>query len=91
MLFTPDDVGARADKADELKLRARQNVVYELGFFSAKLGDDRVCVLCSKGVEMPSDLSGVIYIRLDSGGAWKFTLAKELSAAGLGIDMNRIL
>lgn len=44
-----------------LKYRARQNVVLELGFFYARLGRNRVCCLYKSGVELPSDISGVIY------------------------------
>ncbi|MGB8035837.1 MAG: nucleotide-binding protein, partial [Nitrososphaeraceae archaeon] len=43
ILLTPDDVGGK-DKA-ELKPRARQNVILELGYFMGKLGRDRVCGL----------------------------------------------
>jgi predicted nucleotide-binding protein len=43
------------------KPRARQNVILELGYFFAKLGRKRVCCLYKSGVEIPSDISGVIY------------------------------
>ena len=90
VLFTPDDRGGLNDEFESLTPRARQNVVYELGFFSAKLGDNRVCVLYVDGVELPSDLSGVIYVLLDEGGAWQFRLAKEIREAGIAIDMNKV-
>ena len=86
VLFTPDDLGRPADDSKSLSPRPRQNVVYELGFFSAKLGDSNVCVLHSDKVEILSDLSGVIYVPLDKG--WQFELAKEIRAAGIEIDMN---
>jgi hypothetical protein len=44
VLMTPDDVG-RAEKAADLRPRARQNVVFELGFFIGALGPDRVAAL----------------------------------------------
>ena len=90
-LFTPDDVGRPADDSAPTKPRPRQNVVYELGYFSAKLGDGNVCVLHSNEVEIPSDLSGVVYIPLDHGDAWKLQLAKELNAAGLKLNINKII
>lgn len=90
VLFTPDDEGRRVDGSEDLKCRPRQNVVYELGFFSAKLGDSNVCVLHSDGVDILSDLSGVLYVALDKDGAWKFRLAKEIKAAGITIDMNLV-
>ena len=38
VLLTPDDVGGLKDKPEELQPRARQNVIFELGYFMAKLG-----------------------------------------------------
>lgn len=90
VLFTPDDRGGPNDGSHTLKPRARQNVVYELGFFSAKLGDSRVCVLYADEVEIPSDLSGVLYVPIDDRGGWQFRLAKEIKAAGIQIDMNKV-
>ena len=40
---------------------------------------------------MPSDYDGVLFIPLDAAGGWKLILARELKAAGLTIDMNRIV
>jgi len=89
VLLTPDDVG-RAATATDLKPRARQNVVFEFGFFCGSIGRERVAVLLSEGVEQPSDIDGLVYIRLDAAGAWQTTLAKELRAAGLDYDASRV-
>ena len=43
------------------------------------------------GVEVPSDIVGVVFEQYDGGGAWKLTLARELKAAGYTVDMNRLL
>jgi len=91
ILLTPDDVGAVATEPDKLKPRARQNVVLELGYFLGRLGRRRVAALVSKGVELPSDYSGVVYIQLDDQVAWQFHLAKELRAAGLPIKADALL
>lgn len=50
-----------------------------------------MCVLYSSNVEIPSDYSGVLYIPLDEQGAWHFSIAKEMKAAGLLVDMNLAL
>jgi hypothetical protein len=91
VLLTPDDVGSIATDQKNLRPRARQNVVLELGYFMGRLGRKRTCALVVEGVEIPSDYSGVVYIPIDSSDAWKFLLARELRAAGLPIDMNKIL
>lgn len=87
-LLTPDDVGG-ADK-DSLQPRARQNVVLELGYFIGKLGRSRVCALRKGDVEIPSDISGVLYIPLDDAGGWQMNLISEMQSAGFDIDANRL-
>ena len=42
-------------------VRARQNVVHELGFFHGALGRDRVLLIKQQGVELFSNISGLIY------------------------------
>lgn len=90
ILLTDDDEGKL--KTDiELKSRARQNVVLELGYFIGKLGRDRVLPLHSEGVELPSDIHGLLYVPIDKVGTWKFAIVKELKAAGYKVDANTIL
>jgi hypothetical protein len=92
VLLTGDDEGrlrANDDKAG-LQRRGRQNVVFECGFFFAKLGRGRVAVLLEDGIEKPSDVEGLVYIVLDQYGAWKQALARELEAAGIPVDRARI-
>jgi predicted nucleotide-binding protein len=89
VLATADDLG-RAKDATDLNPRARQNVVFELGYFIGALGRPKVAVLYDEGVELPSDMAGVVYIPNDSAGGWRLTLAREMRAAGLHADSNRI-
>ena len=86
-LFTPDDVGGLED--DDLRPRARQNVIFEFGYFIGKFGRDRVRALVKGSPEIPSDYSGVIYIQLDESGGWKMALIREMKSAGFDIDANR--
>lgn len=88
-LLTPDDLGSERD-GKELKSRARQNVIFELGFFIGKLGRKRVCALTKGHIEIPSDYSGVVYIGLEQAPAWKYELVRELRKAGLDADANKI-
>ena len=90
VLLTPDDVGALKNKQDELKPRARQNVVLELGYFMGKLGRERVCPLFKDEIERPSDIDGLVYVPMDSSNGWQLQLAKEMKQAGLPVDLNRL-
>ncbi len=90
VLLTPDDVGASKDPEGELRPRARQNVILELGFFLGELGRGRVCALHKGEVEIPSDYRGVLWVPMDEGGAWRLDLATEMKAAGLDLDLNRL-
>lgn len=86
ILLTPDDVG-KAKKETEFKNRARQNVVFEAGFFMGHFGRDRVILVVSdKSIEMPNDLSGIVYT--ESSG--DLEIARELKAMGFEIDMNKL-
>ena len=91
ILLTPDDVGASKDERDNLKPRARQNVVLELGYFWGRLGRERVCVLYKEGVELPSDMQGLLYVPMDISEGWKLKLAREMKQAGLPIDPEKLL
>jgi predicted nucleotide-binding protein len=87
ILLTPDDDGKSKSEID-LKGRARQNVIFELGYFIGKLGRGKV-VLLYKGGEIPSDLQGVIYKSMLDG-AWRLELAKEIKNAGIEVDLNKL-
>ena len=100
VLYTPCDEGrtltddqghALTDKdKEELKFRARQNVVFEHGYLIGKLGRNRVCALVKDSVEKPNDISGVLYIPYKEE-RWKLDIAKELRAAGYSFDFNQLL
>jgi predicted nucleotide-binding protein len=91
VLLTPDDLGSSALRPAEALPRARQNVIFELGYFVGRLGRQRVCALHKGNVEIPSDYHGVAYLSLDDAGAWKLSLVRDMKAAGFGLDMNRAL
>jgi len=91
VLLTGDDKGGLSTQGpDAYLLRARQNVIFELGYFVGKLTRRRVCAIYQDGVELPSDYHGVLFIPHDDKGAWELALAKELRDAGLPVDLNRV-
>ena len=89
VIFSGDDEGRiREDEKSEknkmkLEVRARQNVIAELGYFTSKYGRENVCTLYEKGVSIPSDFSGVTYIGLEN--SWEMKLARYLQKHGFTI------
>lgn len=89
VLLTAEDFGGL--DGEEAKARARQNVIFELGYFAGKLGRERVCPILCGDLDLPSDIDGVGYTKYDAGGAWHVGLSKELEAAGYEINWNRVM
>ena len=85
-LFTGDDYGKAKDVEDD-NLRARQNVVFEAGYFMGKLGRENVILIANPEIELPSDLQGVVYTNDKS---WQIDVLKELREIGYTIDFNRV-
>jgi predicted nucleotide-binding protein len=94
VLLSADDMGYQEGHSpEEAKPRARQNVIFELGFFIGKLGRERVVPLYRKlkAFELPSDYDGVVYTPYDLLGAWKTELVRELRACGYEVDANKLI
>ncbi|PRY42166.1 putative nucleotide-binding protein with TIR-like domain [Geodermatophilus tzadiensis] len=78
VVATPDDVGRKKTATDD-EPRARQNVIYELGYFNGLLGRASTIVM-NAGITQPSDIAGLVYIKYEQGGSWAWELARELKA-----------
>jgi predicted nucleotide-binding protein len=88
ILITPDDFGGNRTEPSIQMARARQNVIFEYGFFLGKLGRDRVVALHrGEKVELPSDCEGIQLLAIDPGGRWQAKLLRELEAA---LDLERL-
>lgn len=90
VIYTPDDLGNVKSVADsgELNSRARQNVVFEHGYLIGKLGRSNVAPLVEDSIELPNDISGIVYI---SDNDWQIDIAKEMKSAGYHIDFNKLI
>ena len=92
VLYTECDLGRdKNSPVDKEKYRARQNVVFEHGYLIGKLGREKVSAFVKGDVETPGDISGVVYTAMDKAGAWKQELLKEMKAAELNVDFNKLL
>lgn len=76
IVMTGDDV------ASEDEARVRENVMHEIGFFQGRYGRNRVVLLHEDGVNIPTNLAGVVYISFPKGGveAGFHVLQRELKA-----------
>jgi len=100
ILLSADDLAASVrelqgvkdeDLRQRLEYRARQNVVFEMGYFSGKLGRANVFFLLQGGVAKPGDLDGIVYTAYDAAHAWRFELVKELKNAGYSVSADQVL
>lgn len=69
VLLTPDDFSHDLSGTEDAKRRARQNVIFEMGYFFGRLQRKKgqVLALYKGPLELPSDMAGVIYIDISNG------------------------
>ncbi len=92
ILLTPDDIGyssaegIKEENERKINFRARQNVIFEFGYFVGKLGRGRVCCIFKEGVDLPTDVSGMIYKSVkDNVEEVGLSIMKDLKAVGYSI------
>ncbi|RWZ59857.1 hypothetical protein EQV77_00745 [Halobacillus fulvus] len=95
VLLTPDDIGMlsselqKPDVERDYDYRARQNVIFELGYFIGRLSRQKVCALYKPGVELPSDINGLIYKKVEhSVEEIGYPLLREMKQAGLNPSLK---
>lgn len=90
VLYTPCDEGGPKGEKDQLKPRARQNVIFEHGYLIGKIGRENVCALVKGDIEQPTDIAGVVYIKMEGEKEWKYKVADEMKARDYDVDLNKI-
>jgi predicted nucleotide-binding protein len=94
VLLSGDDKAVKKEEdLTNFKLRCRQNVIFELGYFIAKLGRERVFALYEENdlFELPSDYNGIVYNPYNKNNSWRLDLVKELKSIGYDVDANHLL
>ncbi len=85
VLLTPDDITITGNPGNDERRRARQNVIFELGYFLGRLGrkHGRVILLHKGELEIPTDIAGLTYISIDRGiEAAGVEIEREIGARG---------
>jgi predicted nucleotide-binding protein len=86
ILLTPDDICYSAKKKE---MRARQNVIFEFGYFVGKLGRDRVCCIYKENISLPTDVLGMLYKNIQNKIEEKsLEILKELKKAGYNVEFK---
>ncbi len=69
VLLTPDDRANRVSSSRASKMRARQNVIFELGYFYGQLrrSAGRTILLYKGKLELPSDITSIAYVDISKG------------------------
>jgi Predicted nucleotide-binding protein containing TIR-like domain len=55
------------DRVGDDEVRVRENVMHEIGFFQGRFGIKRVCLLYEKDVNVPANISGLVYASFPKG------------------------
>ena len=88
ILLTADDKGKPKNSSKRYKLRARQNVIFEMGYFMARLESNIFLLIEDENMELPSDIQGIAYSYIKHD--WKHKLAQELRACGYNVTSDDI-
>lgn len=90
ILLTPDDIGftsghiGKPEAERGYEARARQNVIFEFGYFVARLGRSNVCCIYKEGVVLPSDVGGYLYKKVSNSiSEIGYELIRELKNSGI--------
>lgn len=71
----------------ESRWAARPNVWFEAGM-GFQMAPDRMVIAIEPGAELPSDVGGIQYFRLDNGRENRLRLRDRLIAAGCAVDLS---
>ena len=76
IVMTGDDIANAGEP------RVRENVMHEIGFFQGRYGRKAVILLHEDGVNIPTNLSGLVYVAFPKGNieAGFHVLQRELKA-----------
>lgn len=89
VILTPDDLAHAKDQGNHLsRLRAKQHLIFKLGYLVGRLGRHQVFVVYEdvEGFELPTDFYEVIYTPYDNQGHWVQQLVLQLRKTGVAVE-----
>ena len=91
ILLTPDDIGKSKDEQGKPKFRPSQDSIAILVACMIHLGRDRTCCLYKGELELPSTMDGIILTPMDPHSGWELKLVREMKAAGLPVELKKVI
>ena len=91
VLLTPDDVGKPQYEQGAPSPRPSQDAIFGLAACITKHGRARICCLRKGELELPSIITSIEAVPLDLHGGWQWKLVREMRAAGLTVDLEKVL
>lgn len=91
ILLTPDDIGKSNYEQGKPRLRPSLNSTLGFGACMIHLGRDKICCLRKGELELPSDTDGIIVTPMDPHSGWKWQLVSEMKAAGLPVELKKVI
>lgn len=87
ILSSDEFVYSKNGKPGDAKLRARQDIIFDLGYLLGRLGRQNVLALYyeQKSFLLPTLLHNAVYLPYDKGGGWQQALMKRLQFCGYNI------
>ena len=91
VLLSPDEHVCPTDEtSDAPEYRPAQDVIFELGYFLGRLGNQNVAAIYrkNKNFKIPNQHTGITWIEYKT--SWYFELIRELKAANFDVDANKL-
>lgn len=76
------------DDFGNTQIRARENVIHEIGFFQGRYGLDKVCILHEENANIPTNLAGIVYIPFERGKIDRAFRGLEVELKAVDIGMR---
>jgi predicted nucleotide-binding protein len=77
-VLTDEFIGTLMPEHVSQMIRAKQNLIYEMGQVTARIGKGRIALLWRGETGIPMDLDGVTYHKIDDKEVWKRDLLKAM-------------
>ncbi|GEM_PF-6472732 len=93
VIFSPDFYFyPRTQSHENASIMAPQEMVFQLGYLVAKLGRQKIVVLCQEHdrLRRPTDYFDLYYVSLNPMGSWKTDIVNRMKSSGVPVPENQL-